>query len=575
VAAAALTVAALNLGDEPVSLQVTRDILTTVEGQEFRELGGSGGLNSTALSPDGRVLVYQGPGASGPSMGVGQLWRRPLDALEATPIPGTEGASTPEFSEDGAFLSFLIRESDRLGAIPAQGGTPVWLDDSGAFRHAWGDDGAIHWIAGGRLHRWVPGTAEAEVSDYEAGRWRVSDVLPGSRALLVFGEGAIGVLDRASGEGRELGLGLRPKYLADGHIVFAREDGTLLVQPFDTRSLTTTGPAVSTPAVVRRQGGAGAEYAVAPDGTLVYQLFVEESDHRLMWVDRSGGAEAVNVAIPEGAVFDGVSFDPTGLRAAVGIRGSEGGFGQGDIWVLNLEDGTALVLTRDGTSVRPDWHPTEARIAYVGRGDEGPTARWIAADGSGTGEHLVDLNSGAPPQVRWAADGRELLLRMAGVSARSIFRYLPGQDGPPEPWLDGAFNQVDPRPSPDGAWVAYTSDRSGREEVYVRPYAEGGGVTQISTSGGTAPRWSGDGSEIFFGSDGNLWTAAVSADASGFRVDSRVQLFSADFVGDFVGYDVAPGGGFLMVVRPPSRAASRGGELVLVRNWVGEVLGGR
>jgi serine/threonine-protein kinase len=297
--------------------------------QEYSRSNIGPNASATALSPDGRQLVYVG---SSPEAGSGtpHLWRRPLDELEATPIPGTEGARAPRFSKDGASLAFAV--DGRIGVMPRDGGTPVWLANGTVF-YAWGDDGAIYFTdwdsaEGPHVLRWIPGTARAEPRAPLETRAAVFDVLPGSEALLMATPTEVQVMDLASGEQRTLTEGRNPYYLPSGHIVYMRmDDNALLVEAFDLGTLSTSSTAVSTSAVVRGIGGLRAEYAVAPDGTLVYATGGDAGGEELVWVDRSGGVEVIDWIEPRR--FDGISLSPDGGRIAdqpvAGRRQNRGG----------------------------------------------------------------------------------------------------------------------------------------------------------------------------------------------------------------------------------------------------------
>jgi serine/threonine-protein kinase len=572
-AAAAAWALFATLGEEPAAAPVTRVYLTTPEGQEYSRSNIGPNASATALSPDGRQLVYVG---SSPEAGSGtsHLWRRPLDELEATPIPGTEGARAPRFSKDGASLAFMV--DDRLGVMPREGGTPVWLAVASVF-YAWGDDGAIYFTdwdsaEGPHVLRWIPGTARAEPRAPLETRAAVFDVLPGSEALLIATPTEVQVMDLASGEQRTLTEGRNPYYLPSGHIVYMRmDDNALLVEAFDLGTLSTSSTAVSTSAVVRGIGGLRAEYAVAPDGTLVYATGGEAGGEELVWVDRSGGVEVIDWIEPRR--FDGISLSPDGGRIAAGWSGGQETDGT-DIWLFDLRERSRLRLTQDARSVRPQWHPTEGVITYQSVSEENERMAYsIAADGSGIPEEIVPF-TGGPADAWWTRDGRDLLMRMPGVTTRGIFRFVPGEDDAPRPWLDRDFNERNPAPSPDGHWLVYSSDQSGRDEVYAQPYPEGGAVVPVSIDGGTAAVWSRDGREVFLvGSDGFMWSARVSYDASSFRVESRERLFEIGTLRtdpQRPAYDVASDGRFLF-----SRPTGDGGrsELVLVRNWVQEATG--
>ncbi|MDA0330297.1 MAG: protein kinase [Gemmatimonadetes bacterium] len=575
IAAVATGVALWALGSEPPAGLVTRVNLTTPEGQEFSERGVPANLNNTALSPDGSQLVYLGPPSPGAAPGArAQLWRRRLDELSATPIAGTENVVQPNFSRTGESLSFssIGAAAGSLGVIPAEGGTPVWVA-GGTSYNAWGDDGAIYFRVEGSIMRWIPGEAEAAAVAPIDRNAAVFDVLPGSNAVLLSDPSSMFVVDLASGELRDLGDGTRPKYLSSGHIVYMRvDDNALLVQPFDLKSLATKGPAVSTSAVVQSGGRIGGEYTLSAEGSLVYAMGGAGAGEQLIWVDRNGLREVIEWIEP--APYDGIALSPSGDRVAAGWGGGASAQGGTDIWTFDLVERARLPLTRDGSSARPQWHPSGDRISF-NRSDSTGNAVWsVATDGSGQLERIVELPPSGPADAWWSSEGRELLLRQQGVSMRSLFRFVPGEHDEAQPWLDRAFNERNPAPSPDGNWLLYTSDQSGRDEVYAQPYPDGGAVTPVSIEGGYSALWSRDGSEVFFlGLDGYMWSASVTFDATRFMVDSRERLFEVGGLANELQrrmHDVAQDGRFLFTTQGEVQAQS---QLVLVRNWVQEVTG--
>jgi serine/threonine-protein kinase len=583
VAGAAVAVAVWAPGRaEQAAGPVTRMHFTMPAGQEFWEQEDLRmSFTAMALSPDGSTLLYLGRSPDDRNRQV--IWRRPFDALEATPIPGTEGALLPKFSRDGSRIAFRVPgeamfrlqgEGHELRVMDADGGGAVVLS-RGGWEFAWGDEGAIYFIEGRVLYRWWPGAAQAEqiveVNTPDDGTPSLRDVLPGSSAALTSTSSGMYAIDFETGSATELGPGRRPQYLPSGHIVFMRlGDQVLLVQPFDPRSLSTTGPAIATSAVVDGSQ-LGAEYAVSPDGTLIYADPGAGEGDEVVWVDRSGGIEPIEWIDP--ARTDGISLSPSGDSLLIGWGGGAQDDTQGlDFWLFDLEGRSRFALTRDGSSLRPRWHPSGRYFSYV---NERTRLMSLLVDGSGSPEHIVDLRGVAPPDVRWTVDGRELLVRQAGVSARSIFRFVPGESSAPDPWLDQEFNERSPAPSPDGAWLVYSSDQSGRDEVYAQPYPEGGRVFPVSIEGGRSAVWSRDGTEIFWqGDDDWLWGARVTYNAETFSVTSRERLFELDgltFGREIPSWDVAPDGRFLFS-RPVDTGRQSG--IVLVRNWVQEVTGG-
>ena len=536
----------------------TRVLLTLTDGMQYSTVGTNRQARHLAISPDGQQVIYMSGDATRRS--ARPLFRRRLNEFESTPIAGTEAGFGARLSRDGSFLAFVV--GDRLGVMPAEGGSPMWLRPMPSSP-MWGDDGTIYFRADSTIHRWRPGSAEAERLPTAKTQHFVTDVLPGSRAVLLsrFG-GEMGALDLTTGRSSNLGGGQGPRYLPTGHIAFVRiEDGTLMVQPFDVKTLTTTGAAVATPDHVK-----ATSFDIADDGSLVYSVSALGAGERLAWVDRSGKRTFIDWIEP--ALYDAFALSPKGDALAAAFSSPNVVSLATDIWVFDLAARTRLPLTRDGNGGRPRWHPTAPRLVFV-RGDSGNVVlRTIPADGSSPADSVVTLSAN-PADAIWSPDGKEFLIRMPGAGPRNIFRFAPGKDTAPVPFLNRTFQERNPAPSPDGKWLVYTSDQSNRDEVYAQRYPEGGAVFPVSTDGGYAPLWSRDGRELFFvGADGYLWAAAVTHDERTFRVTRRTRLFSIE--GLFTDphrqvFDVAPNGRFLFRVLPDADA---GEQLVLVRNWV-------
>ena len=574
VAAAAVAFAVFRPEPPTPTPPATRVLVTMADSADFSESGAVRRGRNAVISPDGTEIIYRGRAAPGESDARAPLFRRRLDGLTSSPIPGSEGWVRPTYSRDGRFIAFFVDEplGARLGVWPLEGGAPIRLDAAvfpgGAV--TWGDDGALYWFAEAMVIHWVPGTAAVDtVARYEGGTGgrTVTDALPGSRAILLnHSGGTMGVLDLATGEMTDLGPGLRPSYLATGHIVFAREDGTLMVQPFDPSALRTLGPAVSTPDQASRNGG-GVEYDVAGDGSLLY-VQGDGGVESLALANRSGRME--RLAWIEPTTYQGVSLSPDGRRVAA----AQGSPAEADLWVFDLQDRTRLRVTQDGQSSRPVWHPREPRLLFVhdAAGPGGLEVWTLPADGSSPGTSLVAFSS-APADVVPEPDGRGLILRMpSDSSVRSIFRYVPGETEKPVPLVVSTFFDMAPAPSPDGRWLAYQSNRSGRGEVYARPHPDGGAVVPISLEGGSEPVWSRDGRELFYVTDDRwLWSARVAYDARSLRVVERTLLFELRGrlgAGARANYDVTPDGRFLLV-----QGAETNRQLVLVRNWAQSVTG--
>ena len=543
--------------DAPV--RVTRVALSMPEAQSYSMRGQNATLRHFALSPDGSVLIYRS--VKSDTTGIqDQLWRRRLDELSGSPIPGTEGAELPRFSVRGDFVSFVAR--DRVGVMPTQGGPIDWLPASTMSGAAWGDDGALYFTRQNRIARWAPDGGDPVDFPFDVQSSAI-EVLPGSRAVLMWPAGQMTAIDLSNGKKTTLGLGTNPRYVPGGYIVFSRIDnGAVAFQPFDTRSLRTRGQPVSTVDVP-----AEGLFDVAADGSLVYLEDRSSPFTQLAWVDRTGQRAPIDWIAP--ARYDQFALSPRGDKIVGSI---ETGPGAWDLWVYDLTSRVRLPITRDGLSRRARWHPTESALLFVhDMLSERSSLKAIPADGSGSAQPLVRLTSGAS-DAQWTRDGKDIVIRMPGASARNIFRFVPGKDSTPVPFLNRRFMDRNPVLSPDGRWLVYTSDQSGRDEVYAQPYPSGGAVTPISLAGGSSPVWSRDGRELFYiGNDGHVWAARISLGDATFRVESRTRLFSFDGIVTDThrsAFEVGPDGRFLVQLRSDDGTGVR---LVLVRNWLQSV----
>ena len=576
VAAAVLLVAAVLLARptpaEP--RQPTRLHVALPGGLSQRQFG-----NDLAIGPDGRTLAYTSRNARD----VPTLFVKRGDELEASEVPGTEGAAAPFFSPDGATLGF-VRSSFYVGSlevIALSGGAPQVLVDSGvtAAGAGWGPDGFVYASsASGGLVR-VPasgGSAEeilAAERVAELGALGAANPFPlpnGNGVLFTLwdpnGNSDVGVLDLRSGAVRVVTRGLRPVFLPTGHVVLTL-GATLQAVPFDQDRLALTGPSVT---LVTRMGldrtMTFGEYAISNGGTLVYEERSDSGTQRVVRVGRDGVTTELD---PDwsGVGLGMPAVSPDGSRMAVSVDGS--------IWVKVLDRGPLTRLTfGDGQDSRPMWHPDGRRILfYRNRGALGDTIFSQRADGVGTAEVLVADERGAA-DARWSADGQWLVYRtsMETPGAGDI-KALEAGDTTPTSLLTGAYSEMTPALSPDGHWLAYASDESGRYEVYVRPFPDvEGGRWQVSSSGGVQPVWSRNGRELFFRSDDDAMMVAQVATDPVFSLGTVRRLFSTEgFEGGVFAqqeYDVLPDGdGFMMISAP-------GGEsepVVMVFDWFEEL----
>ncbi|MCH7717783.1 MAG: protein kinase [Gemmatimonadetes bacterium] len=504
-----------------------------------QELEGAGGAfgTSVALSPDGSQFVYVGPTADGLGF---QLWLRQRDQLEGFPLAGTEGGYQPFFSPDGQSVGFLVLQSRQLKAVSLGGEPPVTLVDSGLFRlgGTWGPDGYLYFSQrpNGGLSR-IPaigGVSEAvSMPDFAAGEtrhaWPAS--LPSGKGILITvqrgnnalsAEDDVAVVDLATGEHRVLVRGLLGRYATTGHLLYVRHDGALMAAPFDQERLVLTG------AAVQLLGGIGVrrgpDVALSHTGRLVYATGDTLAlNSEVVWVERDGSASAIEPGFeitPHGGT--GPALSPDGTRVAVSVVGSEGV----NIWIKELDGGSFQRLTFGGDfNVRPVWSADNRWVMFLSNQARAALELFRRrADGSGPAERVLDWRR-PPAEGLWSRDGQWLVVRTDG--ARDIFALRPGVDSVPQPLLTMVFDETAPALSPDGRWMAYVSDESGRSEVYVRSFPNVEDTQrQVSTDGGMEPVWAHSGRELFYKNASRDLVAVTVRTNPTFAVVGRRELFT-------------------------------------------------
>jgi hypothetical protein len=324
--------------------------------------------------------------------------------------------------------------------------------------------------------------------------------------------------------------GFSPQWVAAGFVTLGSSDGSLIALPFDAKRGRPNGPPVTITRDVSQPDAFVSRAAVSASGAVIYPQSGGDAPRRLVLVGRSGSV----TPIPgEARVFASPRFSPDGRRLALGITDQTGAK---DVWVLDVAQRAWSRLTTSGINNRPVWTPDGRRLVYSSNDD----LWWIVADGSGRPESLLVANGN-----RFAGtvtpDGRAVVFQEA-ASDRSGIRTMSFDSAPASRLVTpGTFGESAPALSPDGKWLAYQSDETGRMEVYVRPYPEPGARVPVSLNGGTEPVWAHSGRELFFRSGDSLMTAAVALSPV-FAVTGRRLLFAGAFVsGDaYREYDVAP-----------------------------------
>ena len=524
-----------------------------------------------ALSPDGRTLVYKAV-----RDGVTQLYRRELDQVEPVAIPGTENADNPFFSPDGEWLAF---DSDgALKKVALRGGPATTICElPSGFRDAtWTTDGTIILGAVGSGLLQVPGAGGEprpflDLEEGERGQTQ-PDVLPGGRAVLFRSRRderrVVMVYSLDTGERRELVEGMSPHFLPTGHLVFGRA-GSLWAVPFDLDELDLSGePVPILEGVAMGLAGPPAQVAFASTGSLVYI----GSDTRLgaertfVWVDRDGREDGL--ALPPGGYLD-PRLSPDESSLAVSVQDGN----ESDIRVVDMERLSPSRITFGGLNRFPVWSPNGVQLVFA---DAIGANRLLRAQSAGGGaiDPLLDRGEAQYP-TSWASDGRAVAFYATNPDTGRDLWVLPMDgDQTPAPFLVTPFNERAGSFSPEGRWLAYVSDESGRDEVYVRPYPPDPSEEHtISTDGGRGPAWSRDGRELFYQNGKQMMVVAVESGES-FRALPPQLLFVGDYAqpnpnGSTAQYDVSQDGRFLMMKTtdegPPSD------QLVLVQNWFEEL----
>jgi serine/threonine-protein kinase len=535
-----------------------------------------------AVSRDGAHLAYAEKAG-----GTSRIVVRSLDHPEAKPVPGTEGGVRPFFSPDGQWLSYFTGLGGPLKKIAVTGGTPITLcENARPLGGSWGDDSRIVFSdSGGNLTQVSASGGKCEIlsaldqpGGTLPGRW--PQVLPGGGSLLLttgttgsYDNARIAVLDRAKGSVRTLVDGASSgRYVPSGHLVYVR-NGVIFGAPFDLKHLSITGSEVPiVEGVFYNSAGGFADYAFTDTGILLYMQETRPNNlASLDWVDRGG--ESQHSSLPPGRYAENrgsssgsnLRLSPDGRRAAVPMSSGPGSI---DIWMADLSRGALSRVTSEGVNeLQPVWTPDGTRVAFASLGKRERGIYWVPADGSGKAELLVAGENIFPDA--WTPDGKTLLYETRIPSRIWVFT-LPasGSESKPRMLFEGAaYNESQAQLSPDGRWVAYVSDESGRAQVYARPFPGLGSKAPISIEGGENPRWSADGREIFYLDPARNQVMAVSVEAGNpLRLGQPHTLFEQRTRD----WDVTPDGKRFLVRRLPQTDESQA-KLQVVVNWFEEV----
>ena len=581
VALAALAVAAMHFRETPAPPDPLRFQIPAPEKTQF-------GTTGLAVSPDGRRIAFIAAGAHGAAM----IWVRSLDSLAAQALPGTEGVVyLPFWSPDGRSIGFMAQ--GKLRKVEASGGPPQIICDQPGISLAgsWSREGVIIFsTSNGGLFR-VPqaGGVPSRITTPNESQGEIGHLrpwfLPDGRHFLYVTRtrqpenAAIYLASLDSKERKRLAATQQAGAYAPpaagsrtGHLLFLRQN-TLMAQPLDGTRFEPVGEAFPVAEQVGSYLAMGL-FSVSTNGVLAYRSGDSAGGSQLVWFDRTG--KSLGTLGAHNIFNGGLSISPDGKRVAVDQMDQTG---NRDVWVLDVARGVPMRFTFDSAQeVGPVWAPDGRRLLFSSDRAGGINSIY-KKDSSGSGNEELLFKSGIPMLAYdWSPDGRYLLYGALDPKTRSDLWVLPvaagtAGEGKPAPYVQTPFSENQGQFSPNGRWIAYTSDESGQPEIYVQSFPAGGGKYQVSTgAGGTQARWRRDGKEMFYiGGDGNLMAVNVKTEGA-FEADTPRGLFNPRiFFGAtnaYFRYDVAKDGQRFLAISVDTGAEGSGpAPITVVVNW--------
>jgi serine/threonine protein kinase/Tol biopolymer transport system component len=527
------------------------------------------------ISPDGRNLVF----VASPGSGAGAMWLRPLDELQARPIPGTEDGQLPFWSANSKYIGFF--GNGKLSKVQVTGGAPEIICNAGDGRGAtWNKDGVIVFSseAAGPLSRVSENGGDVvPVTELDVGRKETAHrwpqflpdgkhflyvSLPPTRGLFDVFVGSIDSMERK----RLLAAGGAPIYAPPGYLIYARE-GTLVAQPFDAAALKTTGEPVSLGPAPAPSSWTGAQVFSASGDGLFARWGVGFPNTVLEWYDRAG-KKVGDLPVPEGR-YENVYIAPDGKRVAVIRRSS---VTARDIWLIDVDHPVPARFTFGPSQIDYlAWSPDGSRIAF--ESDRfGPWDLFVKSIDGGAAETPVLLGGSAFKQpTSWTADGKSIVFEQSDPKTGWDLVYVAA-DGksPAVPYLNAPYTERQPHVSPDGRWIAYGSDESGKFELFVQSFPVPGAKYQLTSKGINTfnERWTKNGKEfMFLSGDGNTVMAVDVTTGSTFRAGAPRALFKMRT--DAVGYDFTPDGERVLATVPAGTSVPP--SITIDVNWASQL----
>jgi eukaryotic-like serine/threonine-protein kinase len=540
---------------------VTRFTITLPQGQRFLRPD----QPALALSPDGSKLAYV---AAAQDASQQNIYLRAMDSAETKVIAGTEGATEPFFSPDGQWLGFFA--DGKLKKISVNGTVAQVLADVPApFGGSWGNQNTIVFTPGPTTLLQVSdrGGAPLPVTHLEKGELGhfFPQFLPDSKTVVFEVAGTAGatiaVQQIGTSERRHLIEGQDgrvPQYASSGHLIYSQA-GNLMAASFDLQRLEVKGASVPVVQGVLE----GTQYSISSTGTLAYVPgSVAGAEAKLVWVSRNGAEQPLAAPAHD---YNAPRISPDGHRLAVD-SGNQ-------VWLYDLARDTLTRFTFEGTINQfPTWSPDEKRVAFTSNKEGGPlNIYWQRADGSGGLERLTTSEHFQIP-CSWSPDGQLLTFFELSPKTAGDIWVLRISERKAQPFLQTPAFESAGQLSPDGHWVAYTSDESARREVYVQPYPGPGGKWQISTDGGNEPVWNHNGRELFYRSGDKIMAVEITTQPS-FTVGKPKMLFEGPYKlsgGGLANYDVAADGQRFLMVKPVGQEQAAT-QIDVVLNWTEEL----
>jgi len=527
--------------------------------------------NRLVFSPDGTSLAY---------VANQHIYLRRLESLDAVEVPGTEGGMNPFFSPDGKWLGFII--PGQIKKVPVAGGTATTIYSGDSVGVSWGPDNTI--LIGGIYAGILKvssdgGTPTVLVAPTSSNDYSHPQFLPGGSQFIYargkpFNANEVVIRSLAKADDQALlTAGYDFQYLSSGYIVYSQIAGSLAVDlyavAFDvaTRKVLSKAVLVVKGVEVASSGGS-TQFAISDQGTLAYLPAdpAASQGSRLVAVDRQGKISALPTELRE---YSDPRVSPDGRYVALHVTSD-----QNDVWVADVARGTLTRLSfNDGEDETPAWSPDGRTVAWASsRADLTRGVFRRAADGSGNeeliwkSEHHVHIRD-------WTPDGRSLVIEVVTGTNTEVWRLDLEPEPKAVPFLQTQFNVRNSRLSPDGKWLVYVSNESGRDEVYVQAFPQGGSKVQVSTNGGDQPVWSRDGRSLIIRRSDSVEEIPLQPGTPPSFGSAHVLFpdrFQSPQAGAHTGYDVFPDGRLLMIATPDEQK-NRRDEIVLVFNWLEEL----